>query len=138
MSIKLPIIKLTLPPEKPPKRKVYIYIFYSQDCPHCRKYILNPESSLNQAIKEIKENPEYEVHEKRIDVYSREGRLEAEEAGIKYVPTVIVNGEIIPNKLLNDKEALLDIFKGNAPPSPFEEKMEERTPLISFKRIKFW
>jgi len=86
----------------PTRRKVRIVEFVSSKCPHCEKYVFNPESLYNRAIK-ICMAAGVDIERITYDTSTPTGLAAADEAGVKTVPRVFVNGREIPLKYLESE-----------------------------------
>jgi len=118
-----------------PVKTIYIKAFRTTTCPHCHEVFDDPNSAFNQALEEIQKDKSINVVFNMIEYDhtnpSPEVILEFEEANVKYVPTVFVNGNKIPNKLLYDKQKLLDIFYGRMAVPPEEKFVTKVTHVLT-------
>ena len=84
------------------KPKVHVVEFVSAKCPHCKKYIYNPDSLYNRALRFCMEYAD--IRKDRYDVSTPEGLAMAKAVGIKEVPRVFVNDREIPTKYLESEK----------------------------------
>ena len=87
---------------RPSKKKVHVVEFISRKCPHCKKYVLNPDSLYNKALRFCMEY--VDIERERFDVSTPEGLAMAKSVGIKEVPRVFVNDREIPTKYLESEK----------------------------------
>lgn len=97
-----------------PPRVVYVVAYRTMTCPHCRRVFDDPNSAFNRAIDKAQRDPRVDLRLRVVVIDPRDpvSVLEAEEAGVKYVPAVFINGELVPNEYLRDEEVLLGLIYG--------------------------
>ena len=136
IKITPPII--LFPTEKREKPRVYVIIFFSTRCPHCKKIVectmsefygvtckLREDTPFYKAIKDSEKDLEIIV--RLVNVETEEGSIEADESGVEYIPAIFVNGSPIPIQYAFDYQMMVEVLHGREPPPSLSRKYEHLT-----------